>query len=83
MLECCSRLNDNYVIGGMKMAKLMRTDEERVQQFDPVTGELIAEANTVKHSAIYKDVDEDEFVKIYYDVYVASLGKNRSALYSD
>lgn len=60
--------------------KYLKVDETQYEMIDPVTGEITQEAREIKHSAIYKDIDEGEFVKVYYDVFTASLGENRGPL---
>lgn len=63
----------------IKMKK-MRVDEIKREKVNPATGEIIGETHEIKETTIYKKVEEEEFIKIYYDTYIASVGGNHSSL---
>ena len=62
------------------MSRLERTEEKHYEIVDPETGEITHEAREVDLITAFKNVDEERFVKVYYDVYMATLGANQSSL---
>ena len=60
--------------------KLTRTDEIHGKLFDPITGENTYDIDASRSVSITKHVDEEAFIKVYYDTYIASVGANHSPL---
>lgn len=60
--------------------KLSRTDEIHGKLYDPITGENTYDIDAQRNVTITKHVDEEKFIKVYYDTYIASVGANHSPL---
>lgn len=60
--------------------KLTRTDTIQGHLINPVTGEVDYDVRAVRSATLTKHVDEENFIKVYYDTYIASVGANHSPL---
>ena len=60
------------------MSKFSRFDHIEGDRIDPVTGEIIDHVSATKVSQIFKGVPEENFIKVYYDTFLASVGSNES-----
>lgn len=60
--------------------KLTRTEKIQGNLLDPDTGEVKCGVDATRTVSITKNVDEENYIKLYYDTYLASIGANRSYL---
>ena len=60
--------------------KLTKTEEMRGVLTDANTGEVLCGIDSTNTVTISKQIDEENFIKVYYDTYIASVGANRSPL---
>lgn len=62
------------------MGQFKRQDVMEREIIDPITGEVIAKERNINTSLITKHLGEENYVKIYYDTFLAAIGENSSPL---
>ena len=60
--------------------KMTKTEEMKGILTDPNTGEILCGIDSTNKVTITKHYDEENFIKVYYDTYIASVGANKSPL---
>lgn len=62
------------------MSKFTRQDVKETERIDPVTGEVTDIIREINATSISRSFKEPNFVKVYYDTLLATIGENRSPL---
>lgn len=60
--------------------KVISQDNITQNIIDPTTGEITHTQTVSKIHAVTKPMDEENFVKVYYNTFLASIGENQSKL---
>jgi len=62
------------------MAKFLRQDTKETELIDPVTGEIKHVIRETTGHTISRTFKEANFVKVYYDTFLAAIGENETPL---
>ena len=62
------------------MGQFKRQDVTEREIIDPLTGEVIAKERDINTSLITKHIGEENYIKVYYDTFLAAIGENESPL---
>lgn len=62
------------------MGQFKRQDVTEYERIDPATGEVTDKIRHINTSIITKPIGEENFIKIYYDTFLATMGKNANPL---
>lgn len=62
------------------MGQMKRQDVREREIIDPLTGEVIAKERDVNTSVITRHFAEENYIKVYYDTFLAAIGENESPL---
>ena len=57
------------------MGQFKRQDVTEYERIDPATGEVTDKIRHINTSIITKPIGEENFIKIYYDTFLATMGK--------
>ena len=62
------------------MGQMKRQDVMEREIIDPLTGEIIAKERDINTTLITKHFGEENYIKVYYDTFLAAIGENESPL---
>jgi len=62
------------------MSKFLRQDTREIERIDPTTGEIKDVIRETRGHTISRSFKEPNFVKVYYDTFLATIGENENPL---